>query len=82
MSASFQNALVLSRLGSGPRLVCWMGSGPSLMGWIGSGVRVKDSFHILSCVVVCVVVRSGFSDTLYVHLYWRQDGEGIAYLSE
>ena len=43
--------------------MCRLGSKPRLVGRIGSGVRVSDSFHILSCVVVCAVVRSDFSDT-------------------
>jgi len=47
--ASFQKSLIVGRLRSGPRLV----------GRIGSGVRVSDSFHILSCAVVCTVVQSG-----------------------
>jgi len=33
------------------------------VGRIGSGVRVSDSFHILSCPVICAVVRSVFRDT-------------------
>jgi len=57
--ASFQkNAVVVSQLGSGPRLV----------GQIGLFVQFSDSFHILSCALVRVVVRSGFTDTLVICL--------------
>jgi len=43
-----------------PSLVRLVGSlGPHLVGWIGSGVRVSESIHILSCVVM----QSGFRDT-------------------
>jgi len=42
-----------------------------------SGVRVSDSFHILSCAVICAVVRSGFRDNPGQHssrhcLYWSR----------
>ena len=47
LSQVFKNPLVVGRLGSVPRLLVQ----------IGSGVQVSDIFHILSCVVVCAVVR-------------------------
>jgi len=51
--ASFQNALVVGRVGCQlskkiARLVDRLGSGPHLGGWIGSGVWVRASFHIFT----------------------------------
>jgi len=63
------------------------------VGRIGSGVRVSNSFHILCCVVVRAVLRSGFRDTLswwtvwllvvliFLFWFWSVAAESFAFAS-
>jgi len=62
--ASFQKIPSRGSVKVRTRLVSRIGPGPHLVGRVGSEVWVSDIFHILSCVVICVVARSGFRDTL------------------